>query len=264
MASTGGRCWRERECLYNYVEQKFVVVCTVHKKMIFKVSAHLETTFGVMSYKTHTPRIPVFLTPPRSTVNSTTKNFQFDQVENSFEGSLLRFTDWEKRGFNPKQAFQYFFPQRDKNTNETNGEMYSSIYCYTYTPRTPLNIVNIKLFTSKFSIDSLPPVVHQYFTHNENKEVVRSKPSDEHDVDNAFYEFIFKQVNAHILGVDGVYMPANGAAHEEIVLQRFALDKLDTESQNLRNTVHEQRRTKKRRVTFSKRLDKRLDFGTRN
>lgn len=239
--------------------------------MIFKVSAHLETTFGVMSYKTHTPRIPVFLTPPRSTVNSTTKNFQFDQVENLFEGSLLRFTDWEKKGFNPKQAFQYFFPQRDKNTNEKNGDMYPSKYCYTYTPRTPLNIVNVKLFTSKFSIDSLPPDVYQYFTHNENKEVVRSNPSDKHYVDNAFYEFIFKQVNAHVLGVDGVYMPANGAAHEEIVLQQFALDKLAFEQHGLRTTVHEQRRTtvheqrrKKRRVTFSKQLDKRLDFGTRN
>lgn len=199
---------------------------------------------------------PVFKTPPRPGVQRNTQNFQFETELNAFDGSLLRFTDWEKDGFNHKQKLQYFFPERDEPTNEKNGDMYPSTYCYTYTPRKPLNIVNVQIFTSKNAIDDLPNSVHEYFTHNASKDsfVIRSKASDNHEIDNAFYNFIFEKVTAKISNVDGVYMSEHGAAHEEIVLQQSGLDKLEYERRARRPTVREHRHKKIRRVTVGKKL----------
>ena len=220
--------------------------------------------------KTFAPQTPLCGTPPRPTAKSTTKYFQFDQVVNSFDGSLLRFTDWNNDGFNTKQPLQYFFPERDEDTNKNNGEMYPSLFCYRYTPRTPLKIVNVKSFSKDYPIDSLPKIVHEYFTHNGSQEVVRSKSSDNLAVDNAFYTFIFKKVQqAQIPNVDGVYMPAYKASHEELVLCPSGLEKLEYKRWERRVPVrgkrrgtdrrHRHPRSNRRRFTVGKKIDFGLD-----
>ena len=252
--------------------------------MIFKVSVHLETGMA-REFKTFVPPTPICQTPPRPTAKSATKHFQFGQVVNSFEGSLLRFTDRQGNGFNHNQQLQYFFPERDEATNQNNGGMYPSKYRYRYTPRTPLKIVNVKSFTREYPIDSLPKIVHEYFTHNGSREVVRSKSSDNLTIDNAFYQFIFNKIRqASIPNVDGVYMPVYKASHEELVLCPSGLEKLEytrTERPDHERPVHlrterpdperkkrrgidysggqgQPPRSNRRRTTFGRKID----FGT--
>jgi hypothetical protein len=207
-------------------------------------------TFGEM-YDTYCS------TPPRRTVNPSTTSFQFDNVVNTFSGSLLRFTNRDNNGFNVEQHLQYFFPERDKNTNQERGQMYPSRYCYKYTPRTPLKIVNIKSFTSNNNDIHLPETVHEYFTLNESGEVVRSKASDNLQIDNEFYKFIIKEVAEKIPNVDGVYMPAVSrpayrtshselVAHEELVLSESGLAKLNSERHERRPTLRAIREKKRR------------------
>jgi len=209
----------------------------------------------VLMYKTLTHSTNS--SPPRPTTNPNTLSFQFNNIVNTFHGSLLRFTDRDNNGFNVEQHLQYFFPERDKTTNNERGQMYSSRYCYKYTPRTPLKIVNVKSFTKKNRGIQLPEIVHEYFTHNDSAEVVRTQASDNLKVDNEFYKFILEKVAEKIPNMDGVYMPANNTAHEELVLQKSGLDKLDYERWESRPSIRERRPKKIRKV----RIGKKLDFG---
>ena len=142
---------------------------------------------------------------------------------------LVRFSSNEENGFNPSQTIQYFFRERGEKTNSENFKLYkNSLFMYIYRPTSPLYIVNVK----KWSADNeklLDLPVSDFFGYNWRGEIVRTKASDDPTIDNEFYKFILKKINEtyEYVDVDGVYMPAHGTAHEEVVLQQSGVVKLE-------------------------------------
>ena len=162
---------------------------------------------------------------------------------------LVRFSSNEENGFNPSQTIQYFFRERGEKTNSENFKLYkNSLFMYIYRPTSPLYIVNVK----KWSADNeklLDLPVSDFFGYNWRGEIVRTKASDDPTIDNEFYKFILKKINEtyEYVDVDGVYMPAHGTAHEEVVLQQSGVVKLEVfERQELPESTKRRRERERR------------------
>jgi hypothetical protein len=148
-----------------------------------------------------------------------------DEEISEYRDSLLRFSSNEVNGLNPSQTLQYFFPKRDDTTNSENLKRYkNSQFMYIYRPTSPLYIVNVKIWSANNAkLSDLPE--SEYFAYNGG--IVRTQASDDPTIDNEFYKFILKKINETQEDVDGVYMPAHGTAHEEVVLQQSGVVKLE-------------------------------------
>ena len=173
----------------------------------------------------------------------------FDQEINEYSYSLLRFSNNKVNGLNPLFKLQYFFPEGDKAINLKHQQLYpESLYRYSYgptSPTSPLYIVNVKIWSAnKAKLLDLP--VSEFFDYN-GGEIVRTKASDDHTIDNEFYKFILKKITETYEYVDGVYMPAHGTAHEEVVLQQSGVVKLEViERRDLKETVKGKRDRERR------------------